>query len=86
MLCNCHTAGLKADLRRLTLVKGNVTIKADQLGGPKMLSRIMTTTCALALTAGAASAEFSLHIVHINDLHSRIEPINRFDSTCNAED
>jgi len=51
-----------------------------------MLSRIMTTTCALALTAGAASAEFSLHIVHINDLHSRIEPINRFDSTCSAED
>lgn len=51
-----------------------------------MISRIMTTTCALALTAGAASADFSLHIVHINDLHSRIEPINRFDSTCSAED
>ena len=51
-----------------------------------MLSRILTTTCALALTAGTASADFSLHIVHINDLHSRIEPINRFDSTCGAED
>ena len=51
-----------------------------------MLSRIFTTTCALALTTGAASADFSLHIVHINDLHSRVEPINRFDSTCNAED
>ncbi|MEJ6403581.1 bifunctional metallophosphatase/5'-nucleotidase [Yoonia sp. 2307UL14-13] len=51
-----------------------------------MLSRILTTTCALALTAGAAQAEYTLHIIHINDLHSRIEPINRFDSTCNAED
>jgi len=51
-----------------------------------MISRILTTTCALALTAGAASADFTLHVIHINDLHSRIEPINRFDSTCNAED
>ncbi len=52
-----------------------------------MLTRILaTTTCALALTAGAASAEFKLNVIHINDLHSRIEPINRFDSTCNAED
>ncbi|WP_341365399.1 5'-nucleotidase C-terminal domain-containing protein [Yoonia sp. BS5-3] len=51
-----------------------------------MISRILTSTCALALTAGAASADFTLHVIHINDLHSRIEPINRFDSTCNAED
>ncbi len=51
-----------------------------------MISRILTTTCALALTAGAAQADYTLHIIHINDLHSRIEPINRFDSTCNAED
>ena len=33
-----------------------------------------------------AAADYTLHIVHINDLHSRVEPINRFDSTCNAED
>jgi len=51
-----------------------------------MFSRILTTTCALALTAGTASADFSLNIIHINDLHSRVEPINRFDSTCSAED
>ena len=51
-----------------------------------MISRIMTTTCALALAAGAAQADYTLHIIHTNDLHSRIEPINRFDSTCNAED
>ena len=51
-----------------------------------MISRTLTTTCALALTAGMAHADYTLHIIHINDLHSRIEPINRFDSTCNAED
>ena len=51
-----------------------------------MITRYFATTCALALCAGTASADYTLHIVHINDLHSRIEPINRFDSTCNAED
>ena len=33
-----------------------------------------------------AKADFSLTILHINDLHSRIEPINKYDSTCSAED
>ena len=42
-------------------------------------------TAVLALTAGAASAEYTLHVLHTNDLHSRIESINRFDSTCDAE-
>ncbi|MEM9787237.1 MAG: metallophosphoesterase, partial [Pseudomonadota bacterium] len=51
-----------------------------------MKTRILTTTCALAITAGMAQADYTLHIIHTNDLHSRIEPINRFDSTCNAED
>ncbi len=51
-----------------------------------MISRILTTTCAVALMATAASAEYTLHIIHTNDLHSRIEPINRFDSTCSADD
>ena len=36
--------------------------------------------------AAPAAAETTLHILHINDLHSRIQPINRFDSTCSAED
>ncbi|MEM8582029.1 MAG: bifunctional metallophosphatase/5'-nucleotidase, partial [Pseudomonadota bacterium] len=48
--------------------------------------RVLTSVAALSLAAGAASAEYSLHILHINDLHSRIESINRFDSTCSAED
>ena len=39
-----------------------------------------------ALSTGAALADFELNILHINDLHSRIEAINKFDSTCSAEE
>lgn len=50
-----------------------------------MIPRLLTTSCALALMAGTASAEYTLHIIHTNDLHSRIEPITASDSTCGAE-
>ena len=33
----------------------------------------------------AAYADYSLTILHLNDLHSRIESINKYDSTCDAE-
>ncbi|MEL7126304.1 MAG: 5'-nucleotidase C-terminal domain-containing protein [Pseudomonadota bacterium] len=49
------------------------------------MTRLLMGTAALALSAGMASAEYTLHILHTNDMHSRIESINRFDSTCNAE-
>ncbi len=48
--------------------------------------RPILACCALALMTGAAEAEFTLHVLHTNDLHSRIEAINRFDSTCSAEE
>ena len=51
-----------------------------------MISRIMMTTCALAMTASAAAADYSLTILHTNDFHARFEPISRFDSGCSAED
>jgi 5'-nucleotidase len=41
---------------------------------------------ALALSAGTALADFQLTILHINDFHSRIEAINKFDSTCSAKE
>jgi 5'-nucleotidase / UDP-sugar diphosphatase len=40
----------------------------------------------LALSTGAALADFELNILHINDLHSRLEAINKSDSTCSAEE
>ncbi len=51
-----------------------------------MLKNILMTSAAAIVCASAASAEYKLRILHINDLHSRVEPINKYDSTCNAED
>ncbi len=49
-------------------------------------AKLFTTAAALAISAGAAHADFSLNILHINDFHSRFGPINKYDSNCNAED
>ena len=54
-----------------------------------MMKRLRTglvTASVLALSSGAAFADFELNILHINDFHSRIESINATDSTCSAED
>ena len=51
-----------------------------------MLARLLSTSAAFTVIGGMAAADYTLHIIHINDLHSRIEPISRFDGTCNAED
>jgi 5'-nucleotidase/UDP-sugar diphosphatase len=40
----------------------------------------------LGLSAGAAFADYTLNILHINDWHSRIESNNRYESTCSAEE
>ncbi|WP_299865297.1 bifunctional UDP-sugar hydrolase/5'-nucleotidase [uncultured Roseobacter sp.] len=50
------------------------------------MKRFLTATAALALTSGMASAEYSLTILHTNDFHARFEPINKYDSSCSAED
>ena len=46
----------------------------------------LMTASIVALSSGAAFADYELNILHINDLHSRIESINKFDSTCSAEE
>ncbi|MDB5524344.1 MAG: 5-nucleotidase protein [Rhizobium sp.] len=46
----------------------------------------LMSVSALAVSAGAALADYELTILHINDFHSRIESINKFDSTCSAEE
>ncbi|HKL70691.1 bifunctional metallophosphatase/5'-nucleotidase [Salibaculum sp.] len=51
-----------------------------------MTFRLLSTTALLAVTGSMAAAEYSLTILHTNDMHSRIESINAFDSTCGAED
>jgi 5''-nucleotidase/2'',3''-cyclic phosphodiesterase and related esterases len=52
----------------------------------KTLRSGLLGTSILALSAGAAFADYELNILHINDLHSRIESINKFDSTCSDEE
>ncbi|WP_425045651.1 bifunctional metallophosphatase/5'-nucleotidase [Primorskyibacter sp. S87] len=51
-----------------------------------MLTRLLTASAALALTAGMAAAEYKLTILHTNDFHSRFEPISKYDSGCKPED
>ncbi|MEO0637294.1 MAG: 5'-nucleotidase C-terminal domain-containing protein [Pseudomonadota bacterium] len=53
----------------------------------KALKSILAAGAAtLVVAATPAAAEYKLTILHINDMHSRIEPINRFDSTCRPSD
>ena len=49
------------------------------------MKRMLLLSAAMVLATGAARADFTLHVLHTNDLHSRIEPINKYDSTCDAE-
>ncbi len=51
-----------------------------------MYRGFLGTVAALAFSAGAASAEYSLTILHTNDFHDRYEPISAFDGPCSAED
>ncbi len=50
------------------------------------LKTLLMTTAGAALMATSALADYSLNIIHINDLHSRVEPISKYDSTCGSED
>jgi 5''-nucleotidase/2'',3''-cyclic phosphodiesterase and related esterases len=52
------------------------------------MKRLLLGATALTLCAGfstAAYAEFTLNILHINDFHSRFDPITATDSNCDAE-
>ena len=53
-----------------------------------MPHRSFTTLAAAAIlaVAGAAQADYRLTILHVNDLHSRIEPISKYGGACAAED
>lgn len=52
------------------------------------MKHLLLGATALTLCAGfssAAYADFTLNILHINDFHSRFDPITSSDSNCNAE-
>ena len=52
----------------------------------KIIKRALLTVSVLGVTSGAAFADYTLTIMHINDWHSRIESNNKYESTCSAED
>ncbi len=52
---------------------------------PATLTALGALALAPLMGATPARADFTLHVLHINDFHSRVESINAFDSTCNAE-
>ena len=54
--------------------------------GDPTVKRFLLSAAALGLTAGMASAEYSLTILHTNDFHARFEPISKYDGPCAAED
>ncbi|NDR59707.1 bifunctional metallophosphatase/5'-nucleotidase [Aliiruegeria sabulilitoris] len=51
-----------------------------------MIKRLFTSAIALAALSGAASADYTLTILHTNDFHARFEPISKYDSGCSTED
>ena len=51
-----------------------------------MKSTLLASAALVALTTGAARADFALTILHTNDFHDRFEPISKYDSTCPPED
>lgn len=46
----------------------------------------LLAAAALTLSSGVAFADYQLDILHINDLHSRIEAINKSDATCSQKE
>ena len=53
------------------------------------MKHLLGSAAAMALLAfgtNAAFADYTLTILHTNDFHSRVEPINKYDSTCEGED
>ena len=46
----------------------------------------LATAAACAFAAVPAFADYSISILHTNDFHSRVEPINKYDSSCGEKD
>jgi 5'-nucleotidase len=52
----------------------------------KIVLPLVLSAATLCFSAPAALADYTLTILHFNDWHSRIEPINKYEATCSAED
>ncbi|MBP0615567.1 bifunctional metallophosphatase/5'-nucleotidase [Jiella mangrovi] len=50
------------------------------------LRKILSAGMLMSVSASPAFADYTLTILHTNDFHSRVEPINKYDSTCEGDD
>lgn len=51
-----------------------------------LIKHALLSVSVLSLSSGAAFADYTLNILHINDWHSRIESNNKYESTCSGDD
>ncbi len=73
-------------VKALTTPSERRTLSESNKWGTLTMKQLLTSLAALGLSAGFAAAEYELTILHTNDFHSRIEPINKYDSGCGEED
>jgi len=57
-----------------------------QVAGASLVVATGVTTGHFTMTSARAQGAFKLNVLHINDMHSRVESISRFNSTCSAGD
>jgi 5'-nucleotidase / UDP-sugar diphosphatase len=77
----CHARRAKRRLKQ-PCVGGR--LHRSTLNGVFRMTRFFLTTAAVLFPV-LAQADYALTILHTNDFHDRFEPINGFDSTCDAE-
>ncbi len=54
-----------------------------QMGGATM---VVTGAGVFSMTSARAQTGFRMQVLHINDLHSRVESISKYDNTCGGSD
>ena len=70
--------------KNLSAAGTQIAVPNDETNKSRAI-HLLASAGLLALSVGAAQAEYVLHVLHTNDFHSGIEPINKYDSTCDAE-
>lgn len=71
------TTSIPADLSRRRFL---------QVAGASLVVASGSGVAHFSMTSAHAQGAFKLNILHINDMHSRVESISRFNSTCSVED
>lgn len=72
-----------ADILSFQALENTIQMGEGQMNKRFLRAAVLSLSAAFPATA---MADYSLTILHTNDFHSRIEPINKYDSTCKPED